>query len=135
MKLIKSRQRSSLKEDVLSDCLMINLEGESILNFNPDEAINYWFDVIAWRPGGSHAKENIETKEGLVFEEASSLEELGGVNVPIVEAEEVEENSGNVAYELVEEADDDSDYKSDFDSEGEETDDVFDKISKYWRDQ
>ena len=47
MKLIKSRQRSSLKEDVLSDCLMINLEGESIKNFNPDEAINYWFDVVA----------------------------------------------------------------------------------------
>ena len=76
MKLIKSHQRSSLKEDVLSDCLMINLEGESIQNFNPDEAISYWFDVIARRLGGSQAKENMETKEGLVFKEGSSLEEL-----------------------------------------------------------
>ena len=36
----------------------------------------------------------------------------------------------NLAHELVE-AGDDSDYKSDFDSDEEETDDVFNKISKY----
>ena len=30
MKLLKSQQRSSLKEDIVSDCLMIKLEGDSI---------------------------------------------------------------------------------------------------------
>ena len=49
----------------------------------------------------------------------------------MIEVEEVEENARNAGYELVEEADDDSDYKSDFDSEDEETNDIFEKISKY----
>ena len=56
---------------------------------------------------------------------------MEGVDVPMIEAAEVEEDAGNAAYELVDEAEDDSDYKSDFDSEEEETNDVFDKISKY----
>ena len=51
MKLVKSQQRSSLKEDIVSDCLMIKLEGDSIKDFNPDASIQYWFDVVARRPG------------------------------------------------------------------------------------
>ena len=48
----------------------------------------------------------------------------------MIKVEEVEENARNTGYELVE-ADDDSDYKSDFDSEDEETNDIFENISKY----
>ena len=60
MKLVKSQQRSLLKEDIVSDCLMIKLEGDSIKDFNPDASIQYWFDVIARRPGGSQTIENIK---------------------------------------------------------------------------
>ena len=34
-------------------------------------------------------------------------------------------------YDLVEDAEEDSDYKSDFDSEEEDSNDIFDKIAKY----
>ena len=65
MKLVKSQQRSSLKEDIVSDCLMIKLEGDSIKDFNPDASIQYWFDVVR-RPGGSQTMENIKhAKESL----------------------------------------------------------------------
>ena len=35
---------------------MIKLEGEPIKDFNPDAAIQYWFEVITRRPGGSQSK-------------------------------------------------------------------------------
>ena len=60
MKLVKSQQRSSLKEDIVSDCLMIKLEGDPIKDFNPDASIQYWFDVVARRLGGSQTMENIK---------------------------------------------------------------------------
>ena len=39
---------------------MMKLEGESIGNFNPDRAINYWFDVAGRRPGGAKMKGNLK---------------------------------------------------------------------------
>ena len=77
MKLVKSQQRSSLKEDIVSDCLMIKLEGDSIKDFNPDASIQYWFDVIARRPGGSQTMENIKhAKEAVTVIEASTSQEV-----------------------------------------------------------
>ena len=37
----------------------------------------------------------------------------------------------DIEYELVEDAGEDSDYKSDFDSEEEDSNDIFDKITEY----
>ena len=71
MKLIKSHQRSAMTKKTLCDYLMIRLEGESIKDFNPDAAINYWFDVTIRRPGGSQSKKNIaEAKEGSAYTES-----------------------------------------------------------------
>ena len=95
---------------------MIKLEGDSIKDFNPDASIQYWFDVIGRRPGGSQTMENIKhAKEAATVNEASTSQ---GV-------EEYEE------YDLVEDAEEDRDYKSDFDSEEEDSNDIFDKIAKY----
>ena len=47
---MKLSLRGPQKEDIVSDCLMIKLEGDSIKDFN--ESIQYWFDVVARRPGG-----------------------------------------------------------------------------------
>ena len=37
----------------------------------------------------------------------------------------------DIEYDLVEDAEEDSDYKGDFDSEEEDSNDIFDKIAKY----
>ena len=51
----------------MSDCLMIKLEGDSIKDFNPDASIQFWFNVIARRLGGSQRMENIKyAKEAAV---------------------------------------------------------------------
>ena len=128
MKLVKSQQRSSLKEDIVSDCLMIKLEGDSIKDFNPDASIQYWFDVIARRPGGSQTMENIKhAKEAATVIEASTSQEVEDEVEMVQEMDAVED----IEYDLVEDAEEDSDYKSDFDSEEEDSNDIFDKIAKY----
>ena len=43
MKLIKSDCRSLMKEAQLSNSLMIKLEGPGIKDFDPDKAIDIWF--------------------------------------------------------------------------------------------
>ena len=43
---------------------MIKLEGDSLKDFNPDASIQYWFDVVARRPGGSQTMENIRHARG-----------------------------------------------------------------------
>ena len=58
MKLIKSNRRSLLKEAQLSTFLTIKLEGSSIKDFNPDKAINLWFQKASRRPGTSASVEN-----------------------------------------------------------------------------
>ena len=42
-----------------------------------------------------------------------------------------EENSANIEYALVANAEEDSDYNSDFDSEEEDINDIFKKISNF----
>ena len=128
LKLVKSQQRSSLKEDIVSDCLMIKLESDSIKDFNPDASIQYWFDVIARRPGGSQIMENIKhAKEAVTVIEASTSQEVEDEVEMVQEMDAVED----IEYDLVEDAEEDSDYKSDFDSEEEDANDIFDKIAKY----
>ena len=40
MKLVKTDSRTLMKEDMLSNCLMIKLEGQSIQEFDHQSAIN-----------------------------------------------------------------------------------------------
>ena len=48
---IQSKDHRLLKEAQLSNCLTIKLEGSSIKDFNPDKAINLWFQKASRRPG------------------------------------------------------------------------------------
>ena len=105
---------------------MIKLEGDSIKDFNPDASIQYWFDVVARRPGGSQTMENIKhAKEAATVIEASISQEVEVEMVQEIDAVE------DIEYDLVEDAEEDSDYKSNFDSEEEDSNDILDKIAKY----
>ena len=43
-----------MKEDTFSNCLMIKHEGQSIQQFDPQPAVNLWFNLKHHRrPGGS----------------------------------------------------------------------------------
>ena len=107
---------------------MIKLEGDSIKDFNPAASIQYWFDVIGRRQGGSQRMENIKhAKEAATVIEASTSQELEDEVEMVQEMDAVED----IEYDLVEDAEEDSDYKSDFDSEEEDSNDIFDKIAKY----
>ena len=104
------------------------LEGDSIKDFNPDASIQYWFDVIAKRPGGSQTMENIKhVKEAATVIEANTSQEVEDEVEMVQEMDAVEV----IEYDLVEDAEEDSDYKSNFDSEEEDSNDIFDKIAKY----
>ena len=107
---------------------MIKLEDDYIKDFNPDASIQYWFDVIARRPGSSKTMENIKhAKEAVTVIEASTSQEVEDEVEKVQEMDAVED----IEYDLVEDAEEDSDYKSDFDSEEEDSNDIFDKIAKY----
>ena len=87
---------------------------ESIKDFNPDASIQYWFDVVARRPGGSQTMENIKhAKEAVTVIEASTSQEVED------EVEMVQEMGAfeDIEYDLVEDAEEDRDYKSDLDSD------------------
>ena len=104
------------------------LEGDSIKDFNPDASIQYWFDVIAKRPGGSQTMENIKhAKEAATVIEANTSQEVEDEVKMVQEMDAVEV----IEYDLVEGAEEDSDYKSDFDSKEEDSNDIFNKIAKY----
>ena len=47
-----------LKEDLLSNCLTIKLEGTNIMEFDPVPAINLWFNKVSQRPMTGGSKEN-----------------------------------------------------------------------------
>ena len=68
-----------------------------------------------------HAKEAVTVIEANnsqeVEDEVEMFQEMDAVEV--------------IEYDLVEDAEEDSDYKSDFDSEEEDSNDIFDKIAKY----
>ena len=59
MKLVKTDRRTLMKEDRLSNCLMIKLEGQSIQEFDPQPAINPWFNLKPHRrPGTGGSQQN-----------------------------------------------------------------------------
>ena len=45
LKLIKVNRRSSLGNDTLKDLLMLNTDGTSLENFNPDPCIDLWWQA------------------------------------------------------------------------------------------
>ena len=135
MKLIKSEKRSSMKEESLSNSLMIKLEGPSIKEFDPLPAIELWFNKAHRRPGTSHSKENkVEATVSAADLEEIDVEEENG-NKEKINEEPVPEmnNAANAApiYELVQQPDDDSDFGSEYESANEDDDKVFDRLAYY----
>ena len=47
-----------MKGATLYNCLTIKLEGPSILDFNPEKAIDVWFQKAVRRPGTSGSHDN-----------------------------------------------------------------------------
>ena len=58
MKLVKSNRRTLIGEATLSNSLMIKLESAGIEEFNPDDAIEVWFNKCNRRPGTSKTTDN-----------------------------------------------------------------------------
>ena len=114
---------------------MISLESPSIKDFNPDQAIDIWFNKCSWRPGSSQSQENRSPAEVVndVLTELTQDEEVdnngeeGNVEEPELGEDLV--NEPNAGYELVEE--DDSDYNSDYNSDKENENEIFALIAKY----
>ena len=72
--------------------------------------------------------ENIKhAKEAATVIEANTSQEVEDEVEMVQEMDVVEV----IEYDLFEDAEEDSDYKSDFDSEEEDSNDIFDKIAKY----
>lgn len=146
MKLIKSDRRSLMSETTLSNSLMIKLEGPSIPEFNPDEAIDLWFSKCQRRPGTSGSKENkmavneataslVSSEEGGKETEDRNAEQIVDENQDDAGQDQiVDENQGNAGqdqvYELVQQPND-SDYESDYNSEDEDANEIFDKIANF----
>ena len=60
MKLVKSGRRTLISEKTLSNSLMIKLEGPTIQEFNPDTAIDLWFNKCQRRPGSQENKQDVD---------------------------------------------------------------------------
>ena len=133
MKPIKSDRRTLMSEKTLSNSLMIKLEGPTIQEFNPDRAIELWFNKWERRLGTSGTKENKqdvqEATDSLnVTDEADKEIEVG--NVEAAENGNSEVVAQSPGYELVQQSND-SAYKSDYISDDEDPDEIFDKIAQY----
>ena len=66
-------------------------------------------------------------QEAVTVIEASTSKDVEDEVEIVQEMDAVED----IAYDLVEDAEEDSDYKNNFDSEEEDSNDIFDKIAKY----
>ena len=84
MKLVKSC-RTLQSEATLSNSLMIKLECPGVEEFNPDDAIEVWFNKCIRRPGTSMTTDNyVDCTEAQVEGEATQqkddveMEETGG---------------------------------------------------------
>ena len=143
MKLVKSNRRTLICEATLSNSLMIKLESPGIEEFKPDDAIEVWFNKCIRRPGTSKTRDNyVDSIEAQIEDEATQEKDDGDIE----ETEENEEiniamdvhddnvaggNNGIEGYELVDDAEDNSDYQSDYDSDGEIAEYIFNKIENY----
>lgn len=142
MKIVKSDTRTLMSEMALSNSLMIKLEGPNIKAFNPDRAIEMWFSKCERRPGTSGSNDNKLD----VVEETAAIHVSATAATNITDEDDIQMNENedgierigpdnpNVgpgdAYELVQQADD-SDYESDYNSDREDPDEVFNKIANY----
>ena len=136
-------RRTLIGEATLSNSLMIKLESPGIEEFKPDDAIEVWFNKCIRRPGPSKTRDNyVDSIEAQIEDEATQEKDDGNIE----ETEENEEinivmdvHNDNVAggnnriegYELVDDAEDDSTYQSDYDSDGEIAEHIFNKIENY----
>ena len=143
MKLVKSNRRTLISEATLSNSLMIKLECPGVEEFNPDDAIEVWFNKCIRRPGTSKTTDNyVDCIEAQVEGEATQekddreMEETGGneeINIAIDVHDDNVAHGNDVieGYQLVDDAEDDSDYESDYDSDGELAEHIFNKIENY----
>ena len=60
MKLVRSDHRTLLNASTLSNCLILKLVGSSIDDFNPDAAINLWFEKTKRRSGINKSTQNLQ---------------------------------------------------------------------------
>ena len=118
-----------MKEAQLSNSLMIKLEGLRIKSdFDPDKAIDIWFQKCSRRPGTSSSQEN---RDEAAQAPGCDTETSGQqVNLDVqVQNEEIQPMPVEL-YELVTVAED-SDYESDYNSDDENANEIFDIIAKY----
>ena len=143
MKLVKINRRTLIGEATLSNSLIIKLESPGIEELKPDDAIEVWFNKCIRRPGTSKTRDNyVDSIEAQIEDEATQEKDDGDIE----ETEENEEtniamdvhddnvaggNNGIEGYELVDDAQDDSDYQSDYDNDGEIAEYIFNKIENY----
>ena len=64
MKRIKSVHRASLTTKNLSNCMAVHLETEAIEVFDPEPALNLWWEAKLRRLGGKGRGKNEEKKKG-----------------------------------------------------------------------
>ena len=120
----------------MSTCLTIKLEGSSIKYFNPDKAINLWFQKASRRPGTSASVEN-RNEVSQAGDISAEMDKDNQANVLLLNEPNIQVHNEGInipdagdAYQLVQVAHD-SDYESDFDSDGEDENEIFDMIAKY----
>ena len=118
MKWIKSDRRTLTSEKTLSNSLMIKLEGPTIKEFNPDSAIDLWFNKCKRRPGTSGSLENKmevdEATAGLsVVDETDKEIEQDEEHVEDIPNDNHDVVGQGAVYELVQQPND-SDYVSKF---------------------
>ena len=143
IKLVKSIKRTLISEATLSNSLMIKLECCGVEEFNPDDAIEVKFNKCIRRPGTSKTTDNyvdyIEPQvqgEGTQQKDDREMEETRGNeenNIAIDVHDDHVAGGNNVieGYQLVDDAEDDSDYELDYDSDGELAEHIFNKIENY----
>ena len=71
LKLIKVNRRSSLGNETLKDLLMLNTDGTSMENFNPDPCIDLWWQAKTRRPDQKKRKK-YNKREGCESETENS---------------------------------------------------------------
>ena len=111
--------------------------------FNPDDAIEVWFNKCNRRPGTSKTTDNyadcieaqiegesIQEKDDGEIEESEENKEIN-IAMDVHDDDVAGGNDEVEGYELVDDAEDDSDYESDYDSDGEIAEHVFNKIENY----
>ena len=78
LKLIKVDRRSSLGNDTLKDLLMLNTDGISMDNFNPDPSIDLWWKAKTRQPDQKKRKKYKKRSAGQTELEIESSDQSDG---------------------------------------------------------